>query len=576
MLIFKFFKKIIFFIIKEIFSALILLGIIIGIIVSLSIGISKTIEKKPSVSMDTYIVIELPNGLKESKNFNLNLFGKEKDLTFFEFINAIKYAKNDENISGIILKLDYLDLSFSQIEEISKELKYFKESGKRIYAYGEYVSKNAYLLGTVAENIQMNPSASTDLVLDGFDIKIPYYKNLANNFGVEFQVIHIGDFKTFGENYVKDTISNEFKEQYQNLLSSKLNYFVNEISKNRKLDTNTFRKNYLEGKYIFMNSSEALKNKFIDKKNSYEEYLNSNEIKETISISQYYNTVSTMPYDDKIAIINLEGDISNSNTTTDAITPTRAFELLNKAEEDESVKGIVVRINSPGGSALASEIINQKIQDVKKTKPVYISISEVAASGGYYMAVAGDKIFANENSITGSIGVVSMYFNLDSLYKKLGLNYESISLGKTPVSFGINKKIPEEEISILRGSMTNIYEEFKLRVAQGRKIDLLKVEELAQGRVYNGIRAKELKLIDEIGGLTVTIESLASHLKLSNYEVVLFNNNNDKFKEYLNFSNYLKGNSIYKEFNEIKEKTEILNELNGKPSVFLPLEIKKN
>lgn len=574
MLIFKYFRKFTLFIIKEIFSALILLGIVIGIIVFISVNLNRKIENKPQILDDTYITLSLPNGVKENKTFEFNPFAKEKDLTFFEIIKAIKYAKTDDKVSGIILKLDFLDLSFSQIEELSKELELFKKAGKVIYAHGEYISKNSYLLGTVANSIQMNPAASTDLVLDGFNIKIPYYKNLASNFGVEFQVIHIGDFKTFGENYVKDSISNEFKSQYQSLLEEKMNYFTKEISKNRKIDEKSFKTNFLDGKYIFQNSKNALANKFIDKQISYEDFLNAKSIKNTVSITKYYNAIDEIPYDNKIAVINLEGDISNTSSMPDVITPENVIELLNKAKDDSSIKGIVLRINSPGGSALAAELINQKVTEIKKYKPIYVSISEVAASGGYYIAVAGNKIYANENSITGSIGVVSLYFNLDTLYKKLGLKYENIALGKVPNSFDVNKKIPDEEISILRDSMTSIYDEFKLRVSQGRKIELNKVEELAQGKVYNGLTAKNLNLIDQIGGLTTTVEGLASYLKLSDYQVVLYNKDFDKFKEFLDLSNYVKGNKIYENIDNVQSKFEILEELNGKPSLVFPMNIK--
>lgn len=574
MLIFKYFRKFFLFIIKEIFSALILLGIVIGIIAFVSINLNKKMENKPQVSDNTYIILSLPNGVKENKSFEFNPFAKEKDLTFFEIIKAIKHAKTDDKVSGVILKLDFLDLSFSQIEELSKELELFKKSGKLIFAYGEYISKNSYLLGSVASSIQMNPAASTDLVLDGFNVKVPYYKNLANNFGVEFQVIHIGDFKTFGENYVKDSISNEFKTQYQTLLQDKMNYFTKEISKNRKIDEENFKENFLNGKYIFQSSKKALANKFIDKQISYEDFLNTKNIKNTVGITKYYNSIDEIPYDNKIAVINLEGDISNLSSMPDAITPENVIELLNKAKEDSAVKGIILRINSPGGSALAAELINQKVTEIKKYKPVYISISEVAASGGYYIAVAGNKIYANENSITGSIGVVSLYFNLDTLYKKLGLKYENIALGKVPTSFDINKKIPDEEISILRDSMISIYDEFKLRVAQGRKIDLNKVEELAQGKVYNGLTAKNLNLIDQIGGLTATVEGLASFLKLSDYQVVLYNKDFDKFKEYLDLSNYVKGNKLYENIDNVQSKFKVLEELNGKPSLVFPMNIK--
>lgn len=567
-------KKVFSFIAKEIFSSIIFLTVLIAI--GAVVGVSLTKEYKDKsipIEPNTYLYVSFPDGVKEDRVFQFDFLRTDnKSLTFYETIYSLKRAKNDPNIGGVILDLDNLTLPFSQIEELRAKLMELKTSGKKVFAYGNYLNKNSYVLGSIANKIYMNPSTSTDLTLDGFQISLPYYKKLIDKVGVEFQVVHIGDFKTFGENYTKNKISKELKTQYQQVLNGRLDYFGTEIPKSRNIDKLSFNNNFLNGNYMFLDSSKALSVSLIDKQASYEDFLKLEDIDTSLDINEYNSQLNKIESNNQIALIIAEGDISY-NGFTDGISPDNMIPLLDSALKNVNIKGIVIRINSPGGSALGSELIYQKIKKVKSKKPIYVSIGETAASGGYYIASNANKIYADRNSITGSIGVVSLFFNLENIYDKLGVNFEKISLGKTPKSFNNNQSIDLDELTTIKNNMINTYNEFKNRVAEGRKIKIEKVEELAQGKIYTGDEAKKLGLIDDIGGLDFTINKLAKDLKLANYEVTTIHKDFDKLKEYMNISNYIKSDKIMNKFNKIQNKIDYLKELNGRPSLLLPVEL---
>ncbi|MBN2838310.1 MAG: signal peptide peptidase SppA [Fusobacteriaceae bacterium] len=572
MFILRFLKNIVKFLIKEIVGSIIFLILLTILIVSIFTKLGESFEKNEPLRSNSFLIVSFNNGLKDYRNNGFDVFEKNKELTLYQTLESINYAKNDSNITGIVLNLDNSNLSFSQIEEINKSLVNFKKSNKPILAYGNSFNKNNYLIGIYADKIYMNPAASTNFSLDGFNINIPYYKELTGKIGVEFQVLHIGNYKSYGENFVKSEMSQEFKNQYFSLLQGRKNYFVNEISSKRKIELAKFENDFLNGKYLYFNSKKAKENKFIDKLLNYDEFLKENSIENTVELGEYYSYIDKKFENDNIALITLEGDISTFEGENN-INPFKTAELLEIAKNDVSIKGIVIRINSPGGSALASEIINQKVREVKKVKPIYVSISQTAASGGYYIASAGDKIFANKNSITGSIGVVSMFFNLKGLYEKLGLKYESIELGKTPSSFNFSKKVSDEELKELETEMTDIYNEFKLRVSQGRNIKYEKVEDIAQGKVYDGVEAKKIGLVDEIGDINDTIEALAKNLKLNKFSVNEIKIEDDKFDKLFKFTNYLKSNNISKNLDNIENKYKTLEELNSTPSLYFPYKI---
>ena len=572
MRIFKYIGKFIGFIIKQIFAAFIFIGVFLSLILFLIAMILKKEETKPVsiVEKNSYINISLPYEIKEINSFEM--FTKAQKLTMYDLLRTIDYASRDNKIDGIYLDLDNINLSFSQIEELQNALISFKNRNKKIIAYGNSINKNNFLLGSVANKIYMNPSASTDFSLEGFNLSIPYSKKFTDKIGLEFQVIHVGDYKTYGENYVKESISEEFKKSYEKILRSKADYFVKQISNNKKIPLEAFKDSYLNGGYLLINSKKALNLGLIDELISFDKLFEKEKIKNRINFTDYLSSIKNNNTGNKIAVIIAEGNISNS-PDYDNINPLYIEEQFKKAINDKNVKAIVLRINSSGGSALASDIIHQKLLEIKKKKPVYISISDTAASGGYYIATAGNKIFANENSITGSIGVVTMSFNLKGLYEKIGLKYENLEFGKTLDFSNINQSPEKYELDLIKESMISVYDEFKSRVGSGRKIDIETVETLAKGQIYTGIEAKNNKLIDEIGGLNQTISHLAKDLKLNNYEVIVYKKDFNTWEQMTNFSNYLSLDKYFKTFQKLNKSIEFYEEINNKSSLILPYDI---
>ena len=572
MRIFKYIGKFIGFIIKQIFAALIFIGVFLSLILFIITIILKKEETKPIsiVEKNSYINISLPYEIKEVNSFEM--FTKTPNLTMYDLLRTIDYASKDNKIDGIYLELDNINLSFSQIEELQNALMNFKKNNKKIIAYANSVDKNNYLLGSIANRFYMNPSASTDFTLEGFSLSIPYSKKLTDKIGVEFKVVHVGDYKTYGENYVKENISEEFKKSYEKILYSKADYFIKEISKNKKIPLETFRDSYLNGEYLLINSKKALNLGLVDELISFDKIFDKEKMKNRIDLADYLSSIKRNNANDKIAVIVAEGNISN-NVDYDNINPTYIEEQFKKALNDRSVKAIVLRINSSGGSALASEIIHQKLLEIKKKKPVYVSISDTAASGGYYIATAGNKIFANENSITGSIGVVTMSFNLKGLFEKVGLNYENLEFGKTLDFSNISQSPEKYELELIEESMISVYEEFKSRVGSGRKIDIETVESLAKGQIYTGIEAKNNKLVDQIGGLNQTISYLAKDLKLNNYEVIVYRKDFNTWDQMTNFSNYLSLDKYFKTFQKLNKGIEFYEEINNKSSLIFPYDI---
>lgn len=573
MKIFKYIGRFIGFIIKQIFAAFIFIGVFLSLLLFIIAIILKKEENKPIsiAEKNSYINISLPYEIKEINSFEM--FTKAPNLTMYDLLRTIDYASKDTKIDGIYLDLDNLNLSFSQIEELQNTLLAFKRNNKKIIAYANSINKNNFLLGSIANKIYMNPSASTDFSLEGFSLSIPYSKKLTDKIGMEFQVIHVGDYKTYGENYVKESISEEFKKSYEKILHSKADYFVRQISNNKKLPLESFKTSYLNGDYLLINSKKALGLGLIDELISFDKLFDKEKIKNRIDLTDYLSSIKRNNTENKIAVIVAEGNISNS-VDSDNINPTYIEDQFKKALNDKSVKAIVLRINSSGGSALASEIIHQKLLEIKKKKPVYVSISDTAASGGYYIATAGNKIFANENSVTGSIGVVTMSFNLKALFEKVGLNYENLEFGKTLDFSNISQSPEKYELELIKESMMSVYDEFKSRVGTGRKIDIETVETLAKGQIYTGIEAKKNKLVDEIGGLNQTISHLANDLKIKNYEVVIYKKDLNTWDQMTNITNYLSLDKYFKTFQKLDENIKFYEEINNKSSLVFPYDIK--
>ena len=571
MKLFKFLKNLIFgtiiFIIKEIFSffiKLVLLSILLLVIIGIFNKYSAQKEKNNlKIEKGSYIVIDLGNKYSEKSEAIPN-FLKDGEINFFSLLKKLDSINSNPNVEGIFLKLDNITLDRAQIEELGSKLNILKENNKKILSFALNLNNRNYSLALNSNEIIMPPTMSANVNLTGYYSELAYYKGLADKFGVKFNVIHVGDYKSYGENFTKKEMSNEYRENIKRLHDKIYDNFLNKIIIERKINKELINDRILNGDFVFSEPHQMEKFHLIDKLAYEEDIFNTIKKKKLIPIEKYQETKINSP--EKIAIIYGEGSIllsSEKGSIGNSITPDKISNEIDKALENPEIKGIVLRLNSPGGSALASNIIHHKLKEASKQKPIYISVGGVAASGGYYIAVSGNKIFANKESITGSIGVVSLIPNFNGLMKKLDINIETVKKGKYSDLFSLTKDFTEEDEEKIYASSFKVYSEFLDIVAQGRELDRDYVHSIAQGKVWLGEEAKNLKLIDEIGGLELTINTLAKDLKLSNYEVIEIVES-DSFETIL--KQYLPFKTLIQNFSSLDEN----NELFFKPSYFFP------
>lgn len=571
MKLFKFLKNLIFgtiiFIIKEIFSffiKLVLMSILLLIIIGVFNKYSSQKEKNNlKIEKGSYIVIDLGNKYSE-KSETIPNFLKDGEINFFSLLKKLDSINSNPNVEGIFLKLDNITLDRAQIEELGSKLNILKENNKKILSFALNLNNRNYSLALNSNEIIMPPTMSANVNLTGYYSELAYYKGLADKFGVKFNVIHVGDYKSYGENFTKKEMSNEYRENIKRLHDKIYDNFLNKIIIERKINKELINDRILNGDFVFSEPYQMEKFHLIDKLAYEEDIFNTIKKKKLIPIEKYQETKINSP--EKIAIIYGEGSIllsSEKGSIGNSITPDKISNEIDKALENPEIKGIVLRLNSPGGSALASNIIHHKLKEASKQKPIYISVGGVAASGGYYIAVSGNKIFADKESITGSIGVVSLIPNFNGLMKKLDINIETVKKGKYSDLFSLTKDFTEEDEEKIYASSFKVYSEFLDIVAQGRELDRDYVHSIAQGKVWLGEEAKNLKLIDEIGGLELTINTLAKDLKLSNYEVIEIVES-DSFETIL--KQYLPFKTLIQNFSSLDEN----NELFFKPSYFFP------
>ena len=520
-------KKICLFVVAECFKALFRLLMFALVVYTVGKIISIETKKKP-VDTGTYIELAISDEVAESRV--ITPFDIKKEINFYGILKNLEKAENDPRVEGLILKLDSVGLSRGQAEEFTAKIKEFKKSGKKIYAYAPSFTNQNYMIASVADKIIMPKTMGAMSEIKGYFIEIPYYKTLGDKIGVKMNVIHIGDYKSAGESYDRTEMSREHRENTERILNAVYENFVETISENRKTDKNILNEKILDGRFVLADPETMLRNNLIDEMDYYESFLIKNGITNKISLEEYISKLAVDPKSkkdksekekDKIAVIYAEGTINyfeDSKKINEIITPEKIQKELAIAEKSDDIKGVVIRVNSPGGSALASDIIYNSIKNM--TKPVYISMGGVAASGGYYISAAGDKIYADKETLTGSIGVITMIPNISELLKKAEINYSVISKGKYSDMESLVRDLTEDEKDKIRASSLKVYEEFVDRVAEGRNMTREEVLKSAEGRVWLGEEAKEIGLVDEIGGIEKAVGDLAISLELEDYKVV--------------------------------------------------------
>ena len=524
---FDYIKRFFMFTLKEIYSFFLKLSLLflVFFIFITSMITYFTFKDKNSHKFKNYnYVLFNVSQVTEDKIIGKGLFsGSEKyNISFMDILNSLDSIKENKDIKGIVIALDQVDLSSANIEELNKKFDELKKNNKKIYAYGTYLENQNYPLATIADEIIMMPSASANVTLTGYNYTNLYYKKLLDNLGVNMEVVRIGNYKSYGENYIGDKMSDELKAELTRIFDNRYNKFINNIAKMRKIDKNTLDNDIVNGNNTSLTPFAARDKKLVDKLEGFQELTQRLGItdEKMVDIYDYYEDHSSEieaknKGNDAIAVIYAEGaiiDDSTANDNTISIAPDNIAIKLEKALETKNLKGIVLRVNSPGGSALASEIIYQTL--LKAGVPIYVSMSETAASGGYYISMAGSKVFADNATITGSIGVVSMIPKFYNAQNKYGVTANSISKGKYSDMYNPFTPLTEETKTKISESMLSTYKEFKSRVSANRKIDDTILENYAQGKIWLGDEAKNIKLVDEIGGLEETINAMARDLKL--------------------------------------------------------------
>lgn len=476
-------------------------------------------------------------------NFMMNFSGPEKMTGLDVFLENLNKAKRDENISGIYLDLTTINADISTLDEIREALFDFKTSGKFIWAYSEYYSQTAYYLATSADRIFLNPEGGIDF--KGLASEMVFIKGLLEKLDIRMQVIRHGKFKAATEPLFLDKMSKENREQITELITDIWDHMLSGISETRKISRQEAMN--IADSLKIETAGDALKYKLVDQLVYKDELikemkkkLNFDEKNKLLTVSlEKYENVSDPKKNpagkEKIAVIYAIGSIAGGEGDDQSIGSERISKAIRKAREDDKVKAIVFRINSGGGSALASDVIWREIDLARKTKPVVASLGGVAASGGYYIACAASKIISDPTTITGSIGVFGVVPNFEGLFsKKLGITFDWVMTNKNGDYIPVTKPLSPYQTKKIQRDVDHIYEVFTGKVAAGRNLEVARVDSIGQGRVWSGTDAKTLGLVDEFGGLTRAIELAAELSSVKDYRILSLPEQKEWFEELIN------------------------------------------
>jgi len=470
---------------------------------------------------------------RSSKNpfASLNIFNMKSSEApgLDEILESLKKAKTDENIKGIYLELGTIPSGIATVEEIRNALIDFKKSGKFIISYGEVYTQKAYYLASVADKIYLNPEGIIDF--KGLNGEIMFYKGLLEKLDVDVQIIRHGKFKSAVEPFIYDKMSEPNKEQTLKYITSIWDHLLDGISEYRKISKDDL--NAIADSFRIQKAADAVTYKLADKVMYKDEILaelrtklglGENDKISMLTMSKYVDAPDknkkTSTSKNKIAVIYALGSIESGKGDDKTIGSEKISEAIRKARLDTTVKAIVLRVNSPGGSALASDVIWREVVLAKKVKPVVASMGDVAASGGYYISCAATKIVADPTTITGSIGVFGMVPNLKGLLNnKLGITIDNVKTNNY-ADFGTTyRPLTASEKDIYQVDVENIYQSFITHVAEGRGMTTAQVDSIGQGRVWSGADAIKINLIDEFGGLDKAIEIAAKLAKIEDYKI---------------------------------------------------------
>ncbi|MDX1911346.1 MAG: signal peptide peptidase SppA [Saprospiraceae bacterium] len=525
------------------------LGLLFFIGISWIVGMAGAASEKEKVTISPNSVLELDfkNPIPEKTNnlamdpFDLD----QKDiLGLSDLVTSIRQAKDDPDIKGIYLNASIVLLGKASAATLRNALDEFRASGKFIVSYAHYYTQNAYYLASVSDSILMSPQGVVDF--RGYSSTITYYKGLLDKLDVQMRIFYCGKYKSATEPFRSDKMSEENRLQIREYLTALYDIFIRDIAKSRNISETELRQ--IAERYDGFSAEKARQSRLIDRI-AYEDEvfaliktrigLTEKDKLNRVGVEDYFKARAkkqNYSVKDKIAVVYAEGDIMDGTEgEPGTVLDGKYVKMLRKIRKDESIKAIVLRVNSPGGSSLASDNILRELDLCRQAgKPVVVSMGDVAASGGYYIACHADSIFAEPATITGSIGVFGMIPILDkTMRNKLGITFDTVRTQKFSAFGAAVYDFSPEESKIIQDRVDWIYQDFLGKVAGGRKRTVEEIHEIAQGRVWAGAKAKELGLVDDLGGLDRALSAAAKLAQLEKYRRTEYPQTKSGFEQFL-------------------------------------------
>jgi len=542
--------------------AIVVLGVVFFFffIIMIAFG-SMSNEKSVSVKKNSVLTINLKTDIIDSPTedqqsiFNMN--NKNTSILIYDALEAVRKAKTDDNIKGISIEVDNLNAGITQIDDLRAAIQDFKKSGKFVYAYGNTVSQSSYYLGSVADQYYLNPSGGIEL--KGLSTEVTFLKDFAEKYGIGIEVIRHGKFKSAVEPFLRNDISPENKEQLSTLLNDIWDNTASKIAASRKMDVNQFR-TVVDSLYGMI-PDLSLQNKLADKliqKTEYDQMIRTKlSLKEDdklnkISLTKYIDSFSDGDKSgEKIAVLYASGSINNGDQYSD-IYAEKYIKYIKELQNNDKIKAVVLRINSPGGSANASDEILFELQQLKKKKPLVVSFGDYAASGGYYIAMAADKIYSEPNTLTGSIGVFGVMPYFKDLANRNGVRSDIVATNANAAYYSSLNGLTPYGVNLMTRSVEGTYKRFVHFVTQNRKKTFEDIDAIGGGRVWSGTRAKQIGLVDELGSLEDAVKFAAQKANVKSYNVSSYPKKMTAFEQ------------IFSDFNEDDISARVIKNKIGK------------
>ncbi len=574
---------------KTFFASLLALFIfsLLGFLILLGIAGSFSKEEQKTIDPNSVLVIDIAeNFLEQTKSDPFSeLVNKKKGKmpSLSELIGLIKNAKKDSTIKGIYIKCQQNPNGYASTEEIRKALIDFKSSKKFIVAYGETITQKGYWIGNAADEIYTHPQGG--LEFKGFSYETMFLKGLLDKLEIKPEVFYAGKFKSATEPFRYNQMSEANKLQTGVWLNALYNSFLEGTAEKRKIEVATLKAIANDGK--IQSANDALQYHLVDgllyddqvkKLIAKKVHIKKEQSISFVSINDYAASVAIRGASGgKIAVVFADGDIEMGKDQKGAIASDDYRILLQKLKNDASISAVVLRVNSPGGSSLASDIIWREIDLLKKEKPVIVSMGNYAASGGYYIACGADSIYADANTITGSIGVFSVIPNVEMFMKnKLGITFDRVNTGQYADMPSATRTLNATEKGFMQSSVDSVYASFKSRVAVGRKKSVTYIDSIAQGRVWIGLDAVKIGLVDKIGTLNDAIVSASKMAHLKGYSIKSYPENKSFIEELINgYENSVKAKAIKEEIGVVQWETlqqvKSIQQMMGHPQARMPI-----